>query len=113
MSFSTTNRLFPFSNAIDEKFTGRKTKPSMNRTLRGIWIEGSDNCEHPESSIRVNREFVLNMIDENDSQYEKHDKQRISTLRGIKIVRRDEYENAYDSIRVNREFDSNEIDESN
>jgi hypothetical protein len=53
------------------------------------------------------------VIDENDSQNEKHFDPRISTFLGIKIDSSDEYENASDSIRVNREFDSNVIDESN
>jgi hypothetical protein len=35
--------------------------------------------------IRVNREFDSNVIDESDSQSEKHDESRISTLLGIKI----------------------------
>jgi hypothetical protein len=52
------------------------------------------------------------VIDESDSQDEKHSDPRISTFRGIKIDSSDESENAYDSIRVNREFDSNVIDES-
>jgi hypothetical protein len=52
------------------------------------------------------------VIDESDSQHEKHFEQRISTFFGIKIDRRDEDENASDSIRVKREFDSNVIDES-
>jgi hypothetical protein len=52
------------------------------------------------------------VIDESDSQYEKHLDPRISTLRGIKIDSSDEYENADDSIRVNCEFDSNVTDES-
>jgi hypothetical protein len=52
------------------------------------------------------------VIDENDSQLEKHDEQRSSTFRGITIDSSDEYENAFDSIRVNLESDSNVIDES-
>jgi hypothetical protein len=52
------------------------------------------------------------VIDESDSQDEKHFDPRISTLRGIKIDSSDEDENADDSIRINREFDSNKIDEN-
>jgi hypothetical protein len=52
------------------------------------------------------------VIDESDSQYEKHFDRRISTFLGIKIDSNDEDENAFDSIRVNCEFDSNVIDES-
>jgi hypothetical protein len=52
------------------------------------------------------------VIDESDSQDEKHLDSRISTLFGIKIDWSDVLWNAFDSIRVNREFDSNEIDES-
>jgi hypothetical protein len=50
------------------------------------------------------------VIDESDSQDEKHFDSRISTFFGIKIDSSDEFENAFDSICVNREFDSNTID---
>jgi hypothetical protein len=52
------------------------------------------------------------VIDESESQYEKHFDPRISTFRGIMIDLSDDDENADDSIRVNRELDSNVIDES-
>jgi hypothetical protein len=52
------------------------------------------------------------VIDESDSQYEKHFDPRISTFLGIKIDSSDEYENVADSIRVKCEFDSNVIDEN-
>jgi hypothetical protein len=52
------------------------------------------------------------VIDESDSQHEKHFEQRISTLLGITIDLSDEDENTSDSIRVKCEFDSNVIDES-
>jgi hypothetical protein len=52
------------------------------------------------------------VIDESDSQYEKHFDPRISTVRGITIDSSDDHKNASDSIRVKREFDSNLIDES-
>jgi hypothetical protein len=38
-----------------------------------------------DDSIRVNREFDSNVIDESDLQYEKHFDSRISTFLGIKI----------------------------
>jgi hypothetical protein len=98
---------------IDEKLTFRKAQSSMNRTLRGITIDFSDECENANDSIRVNREFDSIEIDKSDLQYEKHFEQRISTLRGIKIDSSDDTGNADESIRVNREFDSNEIDKSN
>jgi hypothetical protein len=50
------------------------------------------------------------MIDESDSQHEKHFDPRTSTFLGIKIDSSDENENASDSIRVKCEFDSNTID---
>jgi hypothetical protein len=50
------------------------------------------------------------VIDESESQCEKHFDSRISTFLGIKIDRSDEYENVSDSIRVKYEFDSNTID---
>jgi hypothetical protein len=68
--------------------------------------------ENASDSIRDNREFDSNEIDESDSQHEKHDEPRISTPRGITIDSMDEEKNVSDSIRDNREFDSNEIDES-
>jgi hypothetical protein len=52
------------------------------------------------------------VIDESDSQYEKHFNPRISTFIGIKIDLSFENENADDSIRVKCEFDSNVIDEN-
>jgi hypothetical protein len=52
------------------------------------------------------------VIDESDSQCEKHFDPRISTFRGTPIDLSDEYEKAADSIRVKCEFDSNVIDES-
>jgi hypothetical protein len=80
-------------------------------TFRGISIDSSDKLENADDSIRINREFDSNEIDESDSQPLKHNP-RISTFRGISIDSSDKHENAYDSIRFNREFDSNEIDES-
>jgi hypothetical protein len=50
------------------------------------------------------------VIDESDSQHEKHFDPRISTFLGIKIDSSDEHENTFDSIRVKCEFDSNTID---
>jgi hypothetical protein len=52
------------------------------------------------------------VIDESDSDFEKHHERRSSTLRGITIDRSDEDENSLDSIPVNLESDSNVIDES-
>jgi hypothetical protein len=52
------------------------------------------------------------VIDESDSQCEKHFDPRISTFLGIKIDSSDDSENTFDSIRVKCEFDSNVIDES-
>jgi hypothetical protein len=52
------------------------------------------------------------VIDESDSQDEKHFDPTISTFLGIKIDSSDEYENSSDSIRVKCECDSNEIDVS-
>jgi hypothetical protein len=52
------------------------------------------------------------VIDESESQFEKHSDPRISTLRGIMIDESDDPENAWNSIRVKCESDSNVIDES-
>jgi hypothetical protein len=53
--------------------------------VRGITIDWRDVHENADDSIRVNREFDSNEIDESDVHSEKHDEQRISTLRGITI----------------------------
>jgi hypothetical protein len=44
-----------------------------------------DENENAMDSIRVNREFDSNEIDESDRQKKKHDEPRISTPRGITI----------------------------
>jgi hypothetical protein len=53
--------------------------------LLGIRIDGSDDLEKASDSIRIKCEFDSNVIDESDSQPEKHFDPRISTLRGIMI----------------------------
>jgi hypothetical protein len=63
-------------------------------------------------SMRFSRESFSNEIDESDTQYKKHNEQRISTFRGIVIDLRVELWNAFDSMRFSRESFSNEIDES-
>jgi hypothetical protein len=77
--------------------------------LRGIKIDSSDEDENASDSIRVNREFDSNEIDESDLQSEKQFESRISTFLGIMIDSSDENENTSDSIRVKCEFDSNTI----
>jgi hypothetical protein len=52
------------------------------------------------------------VIDESDSQCEKHFDPTILTFLGINIDSSDESENIADPIRVKREFDSNTIDSS-
>jgi hypothetical protein len=44
-----------------------------------------DDDENALDSIRFNREFDSNEIDESDLQSAKHDDPRISTLHGISI----------------------------
>jgi hypothetical protein len=53
--------------------------------LLGIKIDSSDDSENASDSIRVKCEFVSNVIDDSDLQYEKQFDPRISTFRGIKI----------------------------
>jgi hypothetical protein len=72
-------------------------------------IDPSDDDENAPDSIRVNREFDSNKIEESDLHSEKHNDPRISTFRGISIDSSGEDENASDSIRVNRVCDSNVI----
>jgi hypothetical protein len=50
----------------------------------GIKIDWMDDVENASDSIRVNREFISNVIDESDLQHQKHFKPTISTLLGIK-----------------------------
>jgi hypothetical protein len=83
--------------------------PSFPR-FRGISIDVTDDDENALDSIRVNREFASNVIDESDLHDRKHDDPRTSTFRGITIDERDENENAVDSIRVICEAISHEID---
>jgi hypothetical protein len=52
------------------------------------------------------------VIDERNSQSEKHFDPRISTFLGIMIDSSDDRSNASDSMCLNCEFDSNVIDES-
>jgi hypothetical protein len=51
------------------------------------------------------------VIDESDSQNEKHPDPKNSTFLGIKIDSSDEDENAFDSMCVKYESDSNKINE--
>jgi hypothetical protein len=44
-----------------------------------------DESENALDSIRINREFDSNEIDESDLQDKKHDDPTISTFRGISI----------------------------
>jgi hypothetical protein len=62
----------------------RITSNTTNKTVEGITttIFRSSNAF---DSIRVNREFESNEIDESEPQFEKHEEQRISTFRGIMI----------------------------
>jgi hypothetical protein len=64
--------------------------PSIS-TFRGISIDRSDENANADDSIRFNREFDSNEIDESDLHPRKHDDPRISTFRGISIDRSDEY----------------------
>jgi hypothetical protein len=49
-------------------------------------IDWSDENENARDSIRVNREFDSNEMDQSDWHEEKHDEQRISIWLGISIV---------------------------
>jgi hypothetical protein len=54
-------------------------------TQRGITIDGRDEKENGEDSIRVNREFDSDEIDENDSHDVKQHESRISISPDISI----------------------------
>jgi hypothetical protein len=50
-------------------FVRRQTaSAAVNNTVEGIKIDWSDEDENAADSIRVNREFDSNVIDESDSQ---------------------------------------------
>jgi hypothetical protein len=51
--------------------------PAMNETVTGTTTKERYVPAKAPASIRVNSESVSNDIDESDSQYEKHDEQRI------------------------------------
>jgi hypothetical protein len=53
--------------------------------LFGIKIDGIDELKNANASIRVKCEFDSNLIDESETQFEKHFHSRISTFLGIKI----------------------------
>jgi hypothetical protein len=55
----------------------RHDKPIIS-TLHRITTDWSDNPEKAFDSIRINREFDSNEIDESDIHPEKHDEPRIS-----------------------------------
>jgi hypothetical protein len=76
-----------------------------------VSTDSSDENENAFDSIRVNREFDPNEIDEGDEHCDKYNNPSVSTFRGISIDSRAEHENALDSTRLNRELDSNEIHE--
>jgi hypothetical protein len=48
-------------------------------------MDSSHEHRNAFGSIRINREFHSNEINENDFQDENHDDSRISTFRGISI----------------------------
>jgi hypothetical protein len=87
-----------------------KHDESRISTFRGISIDLSDEYENADDSIRINREFDSNEIDERDLQQKKDDDPRIATFRGISIDSSDEFENASDPIPINPEDNSNEND---
>jgi hypothetical protein len=60
----------------------KKDDPRIS-TLHGITIDWSDENENANDSIRVNREFDSNEIDESDWHHEKQDDPRISISYGI------------------------------
>jgi hypothetical protein len=59
-------------------FVPQNGEPSMTWSFHGSSIELIEENENAHDSIRINREFEWNEIDESDSQAEKHDDPRIS-----------------------------------
>jgi hypothetical protein len=82
---SKTNLRLSGSIKQFDKFTQRNADPSIDWTWDGITIDWSDEYENASHSIRINREFDLNEIDESDLHHRKHDEPRFSTLLGITI----------------------------
>jgi hypothetical protein len=75
--------IFRLSIQIVDNVTPMKAERSINWTVCGIMIDWSDDSENASDSIRVNREFDSNEIDESDLQGEKQCEPRISTFLGI------------------------------
>jgi hypothetical protein len=71
---------------IDERNSqnAKQLEPRIS-TLLGIKIDWINEYEHAFDSIRVNREFDSNVINESDLQGKKQFEPRISTFFGIKI----------------------------
>jgi hypothetical protein len=63
--------------------------------LFGIKIDSSDEDENAKDSIRVNREFDSNVIDEIELQYEKHFDPTISIFLPISTF------NDFEKFRIN------------
>jgi hypothetical protein len=61
----------------------KNAEPSIKSTSQGIVIDSRSENENAFDLMRLSRESFSNEIDKNDSQCEKHNKQRTSTLRGI------------------------------
>jgi methionine-rich copper-binding protein CopC len=74
-------------------------------------IDFNEQYEKHESSIRVSRDSLSNVIDSSFDKA-KHDFGRISTFRGILIDFNEQYEKHESSIRVSRDSLSNVIDSS-
>jgi hypothetical protein len=89
--FSIAKISFPDSIEIDDKVVQLNAQPSMNWTFRGTKIDWSDEHENASDLIRVKCESDSNLIDESDSQREKHFDPKISTFRGIKIDWSDDF----------------------
>jgi hypothetical protein len=65
-AFIISKIVFPVSIEIDSMFTEANADPSINRTLRGITIDLSDEDENAFDSIRVNLESDSNVINERE-----------------------------------------------
>jgi hypothetical protein len=78
---------------------------------RGMQIDFNEQFAKHQSSIRVRRDSLSNVIDSSfDSA--KHDFERISTFRGMQIDFNEQFEKHESSIRVRRDSLSNVIDSS-
>jgi hypothetical protein len=80
---SNSGQEYPSKSLICELMS--TASHAINNIVEGIKIDRSGEDENASDSIRINREFDSNVIDESEKQNEKHFDPRISTFLGMMI----------------------------